>query len=231
MYKKILFACDLTTESMVLGRKAVELTELFQAELYLLHVVEPPIMYTHNFSDMEKMMSELKSQADIIFKKIRDYLKVPKEKALLLMGTPAAQVIEQAQKLQIDLIMVGSKGVGGYTHLLGSTAQSILVESRKDVLTLSTDHIDPETLKNESMYYARKATIGGNYQQEGLSHGKKNKKLKEIATPSGLWSRLWGSVKGIKQATKRGPKPTLRMPGTPYGPIDREDEQDTKDED
>ena len=55
----------------------------------------------------------------------------------ILHGSPASQIAEFAEKGKIDLVIVGSKGLGGFRgKVLGSVANSIVHESKVSVLVV-----------------------------------------------------------------------------------------------
>jgi universal stress protein A len=52
------------------------------------------------------------------------------------IGGPAAQIVDTAESLGADLIVVGSHGKHGLGLLLGSTANGVLHQAKCDVLTV-----------------------------------------------------------------------------------------------
>lgn len=59
------------------------------------------------------------------------------ERVAVLYGRPAAEIQAQAEKLQADLIVVGSHGRRGLSRvMLGSTANAVLHGATCDVLTV-----------------------------------------------------------------------------------------------
>ena len=53
----------------------------------------------------------------------------------IFYGKPASEIAKFAEKGKVDLVVIGSKGVGGFKgKVLGSVANSILVESKVSVL-------------------------------------------------------------------------------------------------
>jgi universal stress protein A len=62
---------------------------------------------------------------------------IPAERVSVLYGRPAAEIQAQAEKLEADLIVVGSHGRRGLARvMLGSTANAVLHGARCDVLTV-----------------------------------------------------------------------------------------------
>ena len=55
----------------------------------------------------------------------------------ILNGNPASEITEFAEKEKVDLVIVGSKGLGGFRgKVLGSVANSIVHESKVSVLVV-----------------------------------------------------------------------------------------------
>jgi universal stress protein A len=54
----------------------------------------------------------------------------------LVWGIPKQEIVQLAQREQVDLIVVGSHGRHGLALLLGSTANSVLHYSQCDVLAV-----------------------------------------------------------------------------------------------
>lgn len=226
-YTNILFCCDLTVESLILARKAVALAQLFKADFNLIHIVERPVVYVHQFAEMEHVMQEHLLHAKNTLAFFGETLGVSAAKQHLFLGNPKSDLLEKADALGCDLITVGSHGAGGYQHLMGSTAQAIVATSKVDTMVFNVALISPDQKQADALYYSRKMTLGG---QSGLSHGKAAGTLREQAKPSDKSTPLYGSTHGIKQATKRGPKPNLRPHGMPYGPNEREPDDSSEDQ-
>jgi len=55
--------------------------------------------------------------------------------ALLLEGRPSATIVEEAEKRDADLIMMGSRGLGGIVGwILGSTSRNVVDQCTKPIL-------------------------------------------------------------------------------------------------
>ena len=55
----------------------------------------------------------------------------------ILDGSPASKIAEFAEKEKVDLVIVGSKGLGGFSErILGSVANSIVHKSKVSVLVV-----------------------------------------------------------------------------------------------
>jgi nucleotide-binding universal stress UspA family protein len=58
-----------------------------------------------------------------------------KFEALLIEGRPAATIVEEAERRDVNLIMLGSRGLGGITGwILGSTSREVANQCTKPIL-------------------------------------------------------------------------------------------------
>ncbi|KHE92850.1 MAG: putative universal stress protein [Candidatus Scalindua brodae] len=100
-----------------------------KAKLYLLHVIDLRA-FEDNFNVIRptqitnEIIKHHKSRLlDFIPEKIRNELKV---EVLVVQGIPFAGIIEISKKKKIDMIVMGSHGRTGITHiLLGSVAEKV----------------------------------------------------------------------------------------------------------
>jgi universal stress protein A len=138
-YNHVLLAVELNTasdESLI--KKAKQVMEEFQARLTLVHAVEHIISYGPAYgvaagADVEEMLldSARKEMAALIAKSNL----VPTEQ-LIKMGPARAVILDEAKRLNVDLIVVGSHGRHGIRLLLGSTANAVLHGAECDVLAV-----------------------------------------------------------------------------------------------
>lgn len=59
-------------------------------------------------------------------------------RAVVIFGSPNQMILETADNLRIDLIVIGSHGYRGWEHVLGTTAASIANQSIRNVLVVHT---------------------------------------------------------------------------------------------
>ncbi len=153
--KNILYLTDLSKNSGYVFRHAVQLARTFEAQITILHVlksidpaIEVPILVHMEEETYRKLTGEKKQET---IEKIKGRLQEFTEKELqndpnssnrvsaILVheGEPIAEILETADKLQSDLLIMGdhSKGMLAYTFL-GSTAERVLRRSRRPVLVV-----------------------------------------------------------------------------------------------
>ncbi len=225
MYKQLLFATDLSSASFNVGRKAQQIANSLEATISIAHIVEPPILYSHDFAVNDKLLKERLTQAKKMLTAFAAELGIAPALQHIAMGPIKEKIIDLANTLKADLIVVGSQGVGGYTQVLGSTAHNILNHAHCDVLTINVKALPLlEKSINESCF-AQPATEHPHAFKLGYSRHD-DKTLKDMAAPPPPSSKLFGSKKGVVQAAHKGPKPGLRPPSTPFGRPGDEGEED-----
>ena len=135
MYKKILTGLDGSKHGLEAARAAVELARNFDAELHLLTVTRPYNVSPklRQFLEAENILGEPKYVMDemtnSIVSEARDLASkadLKGVKTVVREGKPARALLEYAKGNDIDLIVVGSRGVGELdAALLGSVSQKI----------------------------------------------------------------------------------------------------------
>jgi nucleotide-binding universal stress UspA family protein len=121
--KKILFPVDFSARCTDAARMAEIFTGHFEAELTLLHIVEP---LTYN--DVPVDLNALGEQQ--LSGYLAEELKQFDVKRILLHGDPASSIVEYAQSQNFDLIMLPTHGYGRFRRLiLGSVTGNVLHEA------------------------------------------------------------------------------------------------------
>jgi len=144
-YEKVLVAVDLSSESEVVLRKAMQISDP-DAELNLVYVQEPMdnvyvgiVPQSAAFSglgDLEAQLGEeLKEKLEALGKKFD----LPEDKLHILHGSPAHEIRRFAETYAAELIVIGTHGQKGLQLLLGSTANAVLHGAVCDVLSVRID--------------------------------------------------------------------------------------------
>ena len=121
--RQILFPTDFSEASAVAGRAAADLARQLGARLHVLHVV-PPV------TDPTPAPKALRAVVD----SLGPGLSLVSEVA---SGLAARQIVAYARRTGIDLIVVGTHGRTGVSHvLLGSVAEAVVRRARCLVLTV-----------------------------------------------------------------------------------------------
>lgn len=134
LYTHLLFATDLTELSKNIAPKVQKLAELYGAKISLITVLEQASTYGYpGIPDIESPISERVQQAVDEF---ADKIEVPRERQHIELGSVKGQVLQRANRINADLIVVGSHGRHGLSRLLGSSANAIVNGAECDVLLL-----------------------------------------------------------------------------------------------
>jgi len=153
--KNILYATDMGENMRPVFRFAVSLAEKYGAKINMLHVTEqltPQVRWAieaylpdtdaqqvHN-EGVKKVEKEMQARLSDFCKK--EMGKSPEECDLVsgftvVRGRPAEAITEAAEKMNADLIVVGTHTDPSFgAHLLGSTARKVTQLSKKPVLII-----------------------------------------------------------------------------------------------
>jgi universal stress protein A len=137
-YKKIMLAVDLTEESKPVAERAMALVKAYDAELHLVHVIEPlSLAYGGDVPmDLSSVQEQIQDQAKSHLAEFASGMSVPTEHQHLIFGRPESEIQRVADEEGADLIVVGSHGRHGLALLLGSTANGVLHGAMCDVLAV-----------------------------------------------------------------------------------------------
>ena len=145
-YKKIMLAVDLTEESLKVAERATQLVNVFDAELHVVHVIEPlSLAYGGDVPmDLSTVQEQIQDQAAAHLREFSATLNVPEIRQHLIFGRPESEIQRTAEEAGADIIVVGSHGRHGLALLLGSTANGVLHGASCDVLAVRVGHDDNE---------------------------------------------------------------------------------------
>lgn len=137
-YQHILLAVELEPGCDSLpAQKALHLAQQFEAQLTIVNAVEPLISYGVAYGiavgDIEQTLLENAKEA---MSSLGRKLGVPESHQIIKIGPAKVVILEEAERLNVDLIVVGSHGRHGVRLLLGSTANSVLHGTKRDVLAV-----------------------------------------------------------------------------------------------
>lgn len=137
---KILVPTDLSPGATRAMHVAVELAATFDAELTLLHVLPVPadiaLWYAEGLSwPLDEIYPAARREISAVADALRK--RHPKVDSLLGAADPRTQILETAKEIGADLIIMGTHGRTGITHLvLGSVAERVVRASPVPVLTV-----------------------------------------------------------------------------------------------
>jgi len=139
IYQNILLAVDLHPVcDEITVQRAVQLARENNAKLTIIHAIEHINAYGvaqayPTVIDLEEqMVTEAKEQ----LRKLAEKHGIPADRQVVDVGSPKAVILNRAQEMKADLIVVGSHGRHGVGLLLGSTANAVLHHAQCDVLAV-----------------------------------------------------------------------------------------------
>ena len=146
----LLVAVDFTSYSKDALLFASRLAECMQAQILVLHVIHDPAEAPGFYARKGKKKKFLQSMEEAAEEMMAEFLKkmrrtysdqMPIQEAipLLVVGTPVTRIIEIAEKRQASMIIIGSHGRTGLSHLLvGSKAERVVQLSPIPVTVVKT---------------------------------------------------------------------------------------------
>jgi nucleotide-binding universal stress UspA family protein len=148
LFTKIMVAFDGSEPSKRALDIAAKTAAMFKGELVILTVV--PRVHLPVFSDdtelgtyrmvdvhryQDQMKEAYRRSLEMAEAEISEQYPDLKFKAVLLEGRPSSTIVEEAEKRDVNLIMMGSRGLGGVTGwILGSTSRKVVDQCTKPVL-------------------------------------------------------------------------------------------------
>ncbi|HEX5363846.1 MAG TPA: universal stress protein [Gallionella sp.] len=137
---KILVAVDLADATEKVVNKVEELAPLLSAAVWLLHVAEPEPDFVgldvgpqHVRDALSNVFHHEHVQIQQIAERLRS--RGIDTTALLVQGATAEGILQEAAKLQVDMIVLGSHGSGAVRQIvLGSVSAGVLQKSACPVL-------------------------------------------------------------------------------------------------
>ena len=139
--KRILVGCDFSPNSSLAFQYGLSLAQEFQADLHLVHVIQPPL-YEHlkkpgdRKQDLQKDLgADIKSRlADMIPEEAQTWCQPV---TVLLAGQPHEEITKYAMVNDIDLIILGVRGYGLVeSFFVGSTTDRVMRRASCPVLSV-----------------------------------------------------------------------------------------------
>jgi len=134
--KHILVALDGSAASKKGLEKAIYIAKISDAKITGVSVVVVHPTLAGTVINYKKFLTEKTEKMLNSIKKDCEKQKVP-FMIKILYGKPSSQIAEFANKEKVDLIVTGSKGIGGFKGtILGSISNSIVQKSKISVLVV-----------------------------------------------------------------------------------------------
>jgi universal stress protein A len=137
-YKNILVAVELNAKTDAEPIKRAEyIAKESDAKITLVHAIEYAVGYSAYGIGINLEIEEIlvKSSSKAMME-LGKQTGVPENKRIVKVGPAKYVILEEAEKIKADLIIVGSHGWHGIRALLGSTADGVLHGAKCDVLAI-----------------------------------------------------------------------------------------------
>lgn len=139
IFKHILVPTDFDEPAAAAMKVALDMARDFGARLTLLHVYEIPAYSYYSgpspvefAAALEKAAREKMAETALAAQKV-----LPSVHSLLCEGDPAREILNQIPKLNADLLVIGTHGRRGLSHLLlGSVAEKLVRLASVPVMTV-----------------------------------------------------------------------------------------------
>ena len=137
MVKNILVPVDGSDGSDKAVTRAIEMAEIYGAKLNFLYVANINQLAISS-SLSQAILEAVKKAGQTILERAENMLPIGIEhEKILEIGSPAAVILEMEENLNIDLIVMGSRGLGVVKGvLLGSVSQYIIERAKCPVLVI-----------------------------------------------------------------------------------------------
>jgi nucleotide-binding universal stress UspA family protein len=155
LFKKILVALDGSESSKKATQAALELAEKLKADLLVLHAISPPTTYYHStiasptgmslpspsqheidayYAYAKKVATSIVGEVESKGKKLGIHVKTEISEAV---SSVVETILNHAAKENVDLIVVGTRGLGGFKKLLlGSVSNGVVSHAHCPVLVV-----------------------------------------------------------------------------------------------
>ena len=140
-YKVIVVGTDGSERADVAVRHALELAGLTSGTVHAVHSIHTPVVVEDAHS-MQAMMNEMRDHSDAIQQKL---LEDAERRGVTVefhssMGEPANALVELAEKVNADLVVVGNRGMSGMKRfVLGSVPNKVSHHCPCSVLIVDTE--------------------------------------------------------------------------------------------
>lgn len=137
---RILVPYDFSDASVDAARQAAAWADVLDAEITLLHVVEPvvyPEFYAVDILPDNLMMRLTTRSEEALDKVAAELLEGRATSTMVEVGRAADTIVNIADPERFDLLVMATRGLSGLEHiLLGSVAESVLRRSKVPMLTV-----------------------------------------------------------------------------------------------
>jgi len=136
-FRRVLFATDFTAEAQAAAPYAISMAQENQARLLLLHVMRDPDTKTNRRTAQDSVANVMHQLNELVPAEAELWCR---PEATVRFGNPAQRILEAAEELEADLIVLGVRDAAGHigaaTHLGRTTAHKVVAHAPCPVLTV-----------------------------------------------------------------------------------------------
>ncbi|HDN2512833.1 universal stress protein [Providencia vermicola] len=144
MYKTILVPVDISEDVLTDNalKHAVYLAKISNATIHLFHSVPDvsrfSMSYSYHYDLLSSFAKKAVERSEEQLKEIIEKIDYPSDKITYKVefGSPRDKVLAEAETIDADLIVIGSRNPSISTHLLGSNASGIVSYAKISVLVV-----------------------------------------------------------------------------------------------
>jgi nucleotide-binding universal stress UspA family protein len=146
--KKILYATDLSKNSIYAFYYAMDMARKYDAEILILNVIEPISARAYGGQTDKMSLDQHKTSVEVIRNRLQEFCKKVEArngadcvtrvaKILVQIGEPVEEILKAVEEEKGDLIVLGNHSKGFLAHaFLGSVSRAVLDRSRKPVFII-----------------------------------------------------------------------------------------------
>jgi nucleotide-binding universal stress UspA family protein len=136
-FRNILCPIDFSDQSRDALRTASKLAGSPPARITALYVHDPTIAGVEAIAFLDASLANLRTEVRDFAAKVRSPSRAPATRYVVLVGNPSREILRTAARLRCDLIVMGSRGLGGFKKLLlGSTTDRVVHHATVPVLAV-----------------------------------------------------------------------------------------------
>ena len=149
-WKRILVPTDFSETSTAALRQGVELARAFNAGLILIYVGDKAASDVHTEFPLGLDASLVDAMRERLLKVLTPVEQTQLRPELVIVaGSPAHEIVRAAADREVDLIVMGTHGRGGVTHMvLGSVAEKVIRTAPCPVLIMRTSAAAAEEVED-----------------------------------------------------------------------------------
>ena len=142
--ENIIAAVDFSDITDAVIETAVGFAEKYESVLWVIHVAEPDPDFVGYEAGPDEVREQVAEDFHYQHRELQEKVRALREEgldahALLIQGPISEKILEEAEKLDAEMIVIGSHGHGAVYHvLLGSVSEGVIKDARCPVLIVPT---------------------------------------------------------------------------------------------